>query len=126
MPLPVRKHLLIIRALLSGAALLAAEACGPSDPGERVWERKCSACHGRAGRGDTRFAKGRPFADLTDDRWRHGGDIASIRRLIADGDPASPMPAYQGRLSPEEIEAVSRHVLTLWARAHGTPVPGAN
>lgn len=87
--------------------------------------RKCSACHGREGRGDTRFAAGRPFAVLTDDLWKHGGDLASIRRLVASGDPASPMPPFEGRLSPEEIDAVSRHVLKLWARAHGTPVPEA-
>ncbi len=87
--------------------------------------RKCSACHGREGRGDTRFAAGRPFAVLTDDLWKHGGDLASIRLLVASGDPGSQMPPFEGRLSPEEIDAVSRHVLTLWARAHGTPVPEA-
>jgi mono/diheme cytochrome c family protein len=107
------------------AAALLASGCGPKDPGERVWVRKCSACHGREGRGDTRFARGRPYADLTDDAWKHGGDLASIRRLIADGDPTSTMPAFRGRLSPEEIDAVSAHVLKLWGRAHGTPVPEA-
>ena len=109
-----------------GAAILigvSVSACGPRDPGERVWLRKCSACHGREGRGDTRFARGRPYTNLTDDVWKHGGDLDSIRRLVAVGDPASPMPAYSGRLTPEEIDAVSAHVLKLWGRAHGTPVP---
>ncbi|MFI5181849.1 MAG: c-type cytochrome [Thermoanaerobaculia bacterium] len=121
MRFPMRIHHRVVPALLAGAALFAAGACGPSDPGERVWVRKCSACHGKAGRGDTRFAKGRPYADLTDDNWKHGGDFASIRRLIANGDPGSPMPPYEGRLSPEEIDAVSQHVLKLWARAHLSP-----
>ncbi len=124
MRLPMRR-LRLAGALPAGVALLAATACGPSDPGERVWVRKCSACHGREGRGDTRFAAGRPYAVLTDDLWKHGGDLASIRRLVANGDPGSPMPAYEGRLSAAEIDAVSRHVLKLWARAHGTPVPEA-
>ncbi|HQR46846.1 MAG TPA: c-type cytochrome [Thermoanaerobaculia bacterium] len=105
------------------AAALAAGGCGPTDPGERIWARKCAACHGREGRGDTRFARGRPYAVLTDDTWKHGGDLDSIRRLVAEGDPASPMPAYRGRLGPDEIEAVSRHVLVLWSRAHGQPAP---
>ncbi len=107
------------------AAALVSAGCGPKDPGERVWGRKCSACHGRDGRGDTRFAIGRPYANLTDDAWKHGGDVASIRRLIADGNPKSPMPAFRDRLSPEEIDAVAAHVLKLWGRAHGTPVPEA-
>jgi mono/diheme cytochrome c family protein len=110
----------LVAAVLVGVSV---SACGPGDPGERVWVRKCAVCHGREGRGDTRFARGRPYAVLTDDVWKHGRDLDSIRRLIADGDPTSQMPAYRGRLTPEEIDAVSRHVLKLWARAHGTPGP---
>jgi len=118
---------LFVNQVLYGAfaATLVTAGCGPQDPGERVWGRKCSACHGRGGRGDTRFARGRPFANLTDDAWKHGADLDSIRRLIADGDPKSPMPAFRDRLSAEEIDAVSAHVLTLWSRAHGTPAPEA-
>lgn len=125
MRLSVRRRPRLLRALPAGAALLAAAACGPSDPGERIWVRKCSACHGRDGRGDTRFAAGRPYTILTDDLWKHGSDLASVRRLIASGDSGSPMPAYEGRLTSEEIDAVSQHVLKLWARAHGTPAPEA-
>ena len=123
MRLPMDRRLPLLPAAV--AALIATVGCGPKDPGERVWVRKCAACHGREGRADTRFARGRPYAVLTDDRWRHGADLESIRRLITDGDPASPMPPYRDRLTPEEIDAASRHVLTLWARAHATPVPEA-
>jgi mono/diheme cytochrome c family protein len=125
MRIPMVRRLFPVNQMLYSAfaAALLAAGCGPKDPGERVWVRKCSACHGRAGRGDTRFAKGRPYAILTDDAWKHGGDLASIRRLIADGDPKSPMPPFRDRLSPEEIDAVAAHVLKLWGRAHGTPVP---
>ncbi len=123
MRLPMKRRLRSGIAALGVALGLLSAGCGPTDPGERVWVRKCSACHGREGRGDTRFGRSRPYTNLTDDVWRHGGDLDSIRRLITDGDPKSPMPAYRGRLSPEEIEAVTRYVLILWARAHGTPVP---
>ncbi len=124
MRLPMKRRLRFRIAALGAALGLLSAGCGPTDPGERVWVRKCSACHGREGRGDTPFGRSRPYTNLTDDVWRHGGDLDSIRRLITDGDPKSPMPPYRDRLSPEEIEAVSRHVLKLWARAHGTPVPG--
>ncbi len=125
MQLPMERRRRPGPAALTAVALLgvSVSTCGPKDPGERVWVRKCAACHGREGRGDTRFALGRPYVVLTDDVWKHGGDLDSIRRLVADGDPKSPMPAYRGRLTPEEIDAVSNHVLRLWTRAHGTPVP---
>ena len=91
-------------------------ACAPeSDAGARVWRKKCSACHGPDGAGRTRFAEGRPFADLTDGRWKHGPDRDSLRRLVADGDPASTMPPFAGRLTPAEIDAVVDHALTLAA-----------
>jgi mono/diheme cytochrome c family protein len=96
---------------------------GDADPGTRVWRKKCAACHGSDGRGRTRFAEGRPYADLTDGRWRHGPDRAAVLRLVADGDPASTMPPFRGRLSGAELEAVVDHVLRVAAagRATGTP-----
>lgn len=124
MQLPMKRRRRPGPAALTAVALLgvSVSTCGPKDPGERVWFKKCAACHGREGRGDTRFARGRPYAVLTDDVWKNGGDLESIRRLIREGDPKSPMPAYRDRLTPEEIDAVSHHVLRLWERAHGAPV----
>ena len=121
-----RRPLPPVPAILGAlAAALLAGGCGPKEPGARVWARKCAACHGREGKGDTRFAKGRPYTDLTDDLWKHGGDAESIRKLIADGDPKSPMPPYRDRLSPDEIDAVTRHVIRLGATARVPPVPEA-
>lgn len=85
------------------------------DTGARLWRKRCAACHGESGAGRTRFAEGRPFADLTDGRWKHGSDRDSLRRLVADGDPASTMPPFAGRLTPAEIDAVVDHALTLAA-----------
>ena len=101
------RNTLLIRSIALFLAAGGAFGCsGDADPGARVWRKKCSACHGSDGAGRTRFAEGRPFADLTDGRWRHGPDREAVRRLVADGDPASPMPPFAGRLSPEEIDAV--------------------
>jgi mono/diheme cytochrome c family protein len=107
------------RAVLAALALsfLAAACRRAEGPGERVFRRRCSICHGDDGRGDTEFAEGRPYADLTDGRWKHGPDYDSMRRLIAEGDPKSPMPAFGKKLTPEEIDAVTRYVETLAARA---------
>ena len=100
------------------ALLLAGGLSGcarDADPGARVFRKRCSACHGTDGRGRTRFAEGRPYADLTDGRWRHGPDRATIRSLVADGDPRSTMPPFADRLTPAEIDAVVDHVLKLAA-----------
>ena len=103
-------------ALALGATALAASSCArDANPGARVWRKKCSACHGLDGAGRTRFAKGRPYADLTDGRWKHGPGRQEVRRLVAEGDPASPMPPFQGRLTPEEIDAVVDYALSLGA-----------
>src|SRR5512138_2861628 len=91
------------------------------DPGARVWRKKCAACHGADGSGRTRFAEGRPFADLTDGRWRHGPGRGEIRRLVAVGDPKSPMPPFEGRLTPEEIDAVVDYTLRLAAAGRTRP-----
>ena len=105
------------------AAALAALlwSCGPSEPAARVFYRKCAACHGMDGRGRTKFAEGRPYADLTDGKWKHGGDRASIRKLVAEGDPGSPMPPFRDRLTPEEIDLSVDYILRVAVPGAGTP-----
>jgi mono/diheme cytochrome c family protein len=110
------RNTLRITSLSIVLATGAFPGCAPeSDPGANLWRKKCAACHGADGAGRTRFAEGRPFADLTDGRWKHGSDRASLRRLVADGDPSSTMPPFAGRLTPEEIDAVVDHARKLGA-----------
>jgi len=118
-PVPYKRLTARLFALTACAAFLGCG--GPSDPGTRVWMRRCASCHGDDGRGKTRFAEGRPFADLTDDNWKHGSDLESMKRLIAEGDTKSPMPAFRDRISPEEIDAVARYVQSLAAEARSRP-----
>ena len=100
-------------------AILA--ACGPSEPAARVFYRKCAACHGMDGKGRTKFAQGHPYADLTDGKWKHGGDRASIRRLVAEGEPGSPMPPFRDRLTPGEIDLSVDYVLRVGGQGAGAP-----
>jgi mono/diheme cytochrome c family protein len=105
-------------------ALLA--SCGPSEPAARVFYRRCAACHGMDGKGRTKIAQGRPFADLTDGKWKHGGDRASIRRLVAEGEPGSVMPPFRDKLTPEEIDLSVDYVLRVAGGAGGNaPAPAA-
>lgn len=110
------RNTLPITSLVLFLAVGGSFACtSDPDPGARVWRKKCGACHGPDGAGRTRFAEGRPFADLTDGRWKHGPGREAVRRLVADGDPASTMPPFTGRLTPEEIDAVVDFALGLAA-----------
>jgi mono/diheme cytochrome c family protein len=111
----MRSTLLIISLALAAAAGASFGCSSDPDPGARLWRKKCSACHGPDGAGRTRFAEGRPFADLTDGRWKHGPDREAIRRLVEGGDPRSTMPPFSGRLTPREIDAVVDYALRLAA-----------
>ena len=86
-------------------------SCGPSEPSARVFYRRCAACHGMDGKGRTKPAEGRPYADLTDGKWKHGGDRASIRKVVEEGEPGSPMPPFRERLTLEEIDLSVDYVL---------------
>ncbi|MCS6985120.1 MAG: c-type cytochrome [Leptospiraceae bacterium] len=120
-----------IPVLLTGAFLLY--ACGkkeeaapqatvaqPSDPlalGKEVYMGKgaCFTCHGNEGKGDGPAGaalkpKPRNFAEA---KWKYGTELEKVKNTIAKGSPGTSMAAYEGTLTPEEIDAVARYVLTL-------------
>lgn len=91
---------------LAGPALGCGGDAGPADPatvragGEVFGQAGCGACHtlgaaGSRGRIGPSLDDRRPDADEVDGQVRDGG---------------GGMPAYAGRLSDEEIEAVSAYV----------------
>lgn len=106
-------HRAVMFAFVGGFGLAAVAHAGMDSQGGRIYLKKCVSCHGKDGRGRTKFAEGRPDADLTDGIWKHGGTHADIVRLIAEGDRNSPMPPFRGRLSIGEIDAVARYVENL-------------
>ena len=68
----------------------------------------CASCHGTDGAGGREF--GAP--DLTDGIWLYGGDPAAVRTSIADAR-FGVMPAFGGRLAPEDIAKVAVYVHSL-------------
>lgn len=70
-----------------------------------LFEAQCSACHASDGKG--MIEVGGP--DLTDADWLYGADRAAIRGQIFAGN-GGVMPAWQGRLSPETIKAISVYI----------------
>ena len=81
----------------------------------------CAACHGDEGLGDgpsaTAFEDGWGYRvqprDLTTGVFRAGTTSADLYRSIASGINGTPMPAFGGSLTPEEIWDVVHYVQSL-------------
>ena len=76
--------------------------------GVTVYADNCAACHGETGLGDR--AQGAP--NLTDAVWLYGGDRATLTETITKAR-FGVMPAWAGKLSEDEIRAVSVYVHSL-------------
>lgn len=80
--------------------------------GKKIYTTACVACHKADGGGMV-------GPNLTDDYWKHGGDIKSIFKTIKYGINA--MPQWQTSYSNKQIAQVASYVMSL----HGTNPPGA-
>lgn len=76
--------------------------------GKQVFADNCAACHGDDGKGNQDM--GAP--NLTDKIWLYGSDEASLIDTIAHGR-GGVMPAWQGRLDPATIKAMTVYVHSL-------------
>nr|AGC71576.1 hypothetical protein [uncultured bacterium A1Q1_fos_517] len=102
------------------AAGLAAAGCSlvePKDPGERIYRRYCSSCHGVDGRGNTVRYMSNDWADLTDGSWKTFGDDGSIETTIREG-VFGQMPARDD-LSREEMKALLGYLRKLRGETGG-------
>ena len=85
---------------------LSAEAEGTE--GEVTYKARCKVCHGEDGVPKS-FAKGSPA--FNDQAWKEGTSMEAIEKVVSEGRKR--MPAFENKLSPEEIKAVSAYLKTL-------------
>ena len=83
-----------------------------SDPGmmataERIFQRECSACHGKSATGQISL-----FPNLLDSEWQWGGSPEQIEQTLRGGRQAN-MLAWQGTIEPAAIEQVAEYVLQM-------------
>ncbi len=105
-------RIVLLAGLMSGAVVTAAaEQAAPAPDGAAIFGRSCAMCHGPDGRAATPVAKRMGVrdlasADLTDER---------VRAAVLDGikAPKGAMPAFRGRLSEAELDALVAHVRSL-------------
>jgi len=92
------------------ATMMIAEA--DLSAGKKIYTDKCLVCHGGAG-------EGLVGPNLTDDYWIHGGSIKDVFKIVKYGFPSKGMLAWQGQLTPVQMQQVSSYVKSL----HGTNPP---
>ena len=72
--------------------------------GEKVYRRKCSACHGQVGEGGI-------GPNLTDKYWIHGdGSVPEVYKVVDAGVLDKGMPAWGTTITKEEVMAVVGHI----------------
>lgn len=64
-----------------------------------VYERECAGCHGERGQGVTALSLNNPVFHAT-------ASDAQIRHAIAKGRRGTPMPAFEGRLTPAQLDGL--------------------
>ena len=73
--------------------------------GKKLYANLCAACHGEN-------AKGTVGPDLTASRYIYGKSRIDVANSIKEGRPKG-MPAFNGQLSPEQIESLVEYLLSL-------------
>jgi len=103
------KKLIAVAALGILIAAPAAMAGGGPD-GAAIYKSKCAMCHGPDGAGQTPMGKNLKLRDLRSAEVQKQTD-AELVKWIADGK--GKMPAYKGKLTPAEIDALVGFIRTL-------------
>jgi mono/diheme cytochrome c family protein len=102
---------------LAVAALIAAGGCGRVAGGEAdgaaVYDEACARCHGTHGVPDDAQVVRLGVKDLTDPELQQRLTDDAIAHQIRAGSNNQQMPAFDGVLSPEQVDSVIRHVRTL-------------
>ncbi len=129
----MRVSLCVAAAVLAGLGAAAAFERGPAHPapvqlmqGARLYASECASCHGARLEGQPQWwepgADGMlpaPPHDASGHTWQHSD--AELTELVAHGTAAftapdyrSGMPAFAGRNSPAQIEAVIAFIKSTW------------
>ncbi|MGE5207214.1 MAG: c-type cytochrome [Chlamydiota bacterium] len=93
------------------------------EAGRRVYLAHCTRCHGEQGQGDgPEAARYRPpppnFAEMRP-------SYAAAARVIGGGVPGTAMPAWP-RLTPEEVQAVTFYIRSLYRGPERSSMPPSN
>lgn len=105
--------LVLISGCMSTGPLTTREANYPADQvnARGVFAENCATCHGKNGRAHTFHGWLVGAQDLTDPMWWEETTDSEITHAIKTGPRL--MPAFAKKLSPSEIQALTRYVDSL-------------
>ncbi len=102
------------------------EAAGDdSEPGKRIYNKRCAHCHGIEGDGQGAAAKffNPPPLAFTEAKYRYASTAEEelptdedLIRTVTQGLPGTGMPAWQGTLSEKEIKQVVHYIKAFSSR----------
>ena len=104
----MRRNLTLI-AVMAMLAMMFMTAAAFAADGAAVYKAKCASCHGQTGAGDTGIGKSLKLRDFSSADVQKQTD-ADLTTLISKGK--GKMPAYDGKLSADEIKAVVATIRT--------------
>jgi len=78
--------------------------------GADLFKTKCAACHGADGKGETTMGKKLGMKDLASPEIQSKSD-ADLETVITKGKDK--MPAYEGKLTKEQIDDLVKYIRTL-------------
>jgi cytochrome c551 len=101
-----------VTTILTLCILIAAPSAfaGGGSDGAAIYKTKCAMCHGPDGAGQTTMGKNLKVRALGSADVQKQTD-AALTKWIADGK--GKMPAYKGKLTPLDIDAVVAFIRTL-------------
>ncbi len=85
------------------------------EAGLAVYTQNCAPCHAAG-------LEGLIGPSFLDDEWVHGGTATDVLRTIREGVLDKGMVAWDGILSPEQINNVAAYILAKHAEATGRPM----
>ena len=81
--------------------------------GKEIYTKRCRSCHGTTGAADTKMGKQHDIPAWTEAGWKSKWPLAKIKEITANGKAGTKMKAFSDKLSPDEIEIVSKYALSL-------------
>lgn len=90
-----------------------AATASPANRGATLYAVYCASCHGPDGRGDGFAVMKPPPRDFSARPWRFPVTRESIRAVILDGIPGTPMASSRAAIPPADLDPLVEHVFHL-------------
>jgi len=86
-----------------------AEPAAAKIDGKQLFKDKCASCHGSSGKADTKLGEKHKIANWTEPGWKAKWSLSKVEDIVTKGKADTKMKAFAGKLTPDEIKAVSKY-----------------